>query len=265
MDVLQDAFTWLNDPLNWTGRDGVLALGADHLRISALAVLLAALVALPLGVWLGHRRRGGVVTVVAANTSRALPTFALLTIFASTGLFGATATVLAVAVFAVPPILSNTFTGLMEVDADVRDAARGVGMSGARSLALVELPLALPLVGAGLRTATTQVLATVPLAALVGGSSLGSIIVQGMALQRYGQVVAGALLVAGLCLVVEGVLAAVQHALTPAPMRATARRRRRRTPGSRAGSAPRTDADPGTTPRTAAEPAAPDQQTVTRS
>ncbi|MET0433332.1 MAG: ABC transporter permease [Cellulomonas sp.] len=227
MDVLQDAFTWLNDPLNWTGRDGVLALGADHLRISALAVLLAALVALPLGVWLGHRRRGGVVTVVAANTSRALPTFALLTIFASTGLFGATATVLAVAVFAVPPILSNTFTGLMEVDADVRDAARGVGMSGGRSLALVELPLALPLVGAGLRTATTQVLATVPLAALVGGSSLGSIIVQGMALQRYGQVVAGALLVAGLCLVVEGVLAAVQHALTPAPMRAARRRRRR--------------------------------------
>lgn len=227
MDVLQDAFTWLNDPLNWTGRDGVLALGADHLRISALAVLLAALVALPLGVWLGHRRRGDVVTVVAANTSRALPTFALLTIFASTGLFGATATVLAVAVFAVPPILSNTFTGLMEVDADVRDAARGVGMSGGRSLALVELPLALPLVGAGLRTATTQVLATVPLAALVGGSSLGSIIVQGMALQRYGQVVAGALLVAGLCLVVEGVLAAVQHALTPAPMRAAGRRRRR--------------------------------------
>lgn len=247
MDVLRDAVTWLNDPLNWTGRDGVLALGADHLRISALAVLLAALVALPLGVWLGHRRRGGVVTVVAANTSRALPTFALLTIFASTGLFGATATVLAVAVFAVPPILSNTFTGLMEVDADVRDAARGVGMSGGRSLALVELPLALPLVGAGLRTATTQVLATVPLAALVGGSSLGSIIVQGMALQRYGQVVAGALLVAGLCLVVEGVLAAVQRAVTPAPMRATTGRPRRRTP------------------RSAAEPAALDQQTVTRS
>ncbi|GEL46511.1 hypothetical protein CHO01_16270 [Cellulomonas hominis] len=226
MDVLQDAVAWLNDPLNWTGRDGVLALTAEHLRISGLAVLLAALVGLPTGIWLGHRRRGGALTVVLSNTSRALPTFALLTIFASTGLFGATATVLAVAVFAVPPILSNTFTGLMEVDGDVRDAARGVGMSGARSLALVELPLALPLVGAGLRTATTQVLATVPLAALVGGTSLGSIIVQGMALQRYGQVVAGAVLVAGLCLVVEAVLALVQRALTPAPMRAAARRRR---------------------------------------
>lgn len=227
MDVLTDAVAWLNDPLNWTGRSGVIALTVEHLRISALAVLLAALVALPSGIWLGHRRRGGVVTVVLANTSRALPTFALLTIFASTGLFGATATILAVAVFAVPPILSNTFTGLMEVDADVRDAARGVGMSGGRSLALVELPLALPLVGAGLRTAATQVLATVPLAALVGGKSLGSIIVQGMALQRYGQVVAGAVLVAGLCLAVEGVLALVQRALTPAPMRASTRRRSR--------------------------------------
>ncbi|QZN86727.1 ABC transporter permease [Cellulomonas sp. C5510] len=225
MDVLQDAVTWLNDPLNWTGRGGVLALAAEHLRISALAVLLAALVALPAGIWLGHRRRGGVLTVVLANTSRALPTFALLTIFAASGLFGASATILAVAVFAVPPILSNTFTGLMEVDADVREAARGMGMSGSRSLALVELPLALPLVGAGLRTAATQVLATVPLAALVGGTSLGSVIVQGMALQRYGQVVAGAVLVAGLCLLVEGLLALAQHAATPEPMRASARRR----------------------------------------
>ncbi|VTR77875.1 MULTISPECIES: ABC transporter permease [Cellulomonas] len=228
MDVLQEALAWLNDPLNWTGRDGVIALTVEHLRISALAVLLAAAVALPVGVWLGHRGRGGAVTVVVANTSRALPTFALLTIFASTGLFGATATILAVAVFALPPILGNTVTGLTEVDADVRDAARGVGMSGARSLAVVELPLALPLIGAGLRTATTQVLATVPLAALVGGRSLGSIIVEGMALQRYGQVVAGAVLVAGLCLLVEGVLALVQRALTPAPMRASPGRRRRR-------------------------------------
>jgi osmoprotectant transport system permease protein len=245
VDVLQEALAWLNDPLNWTGRDGVLALTAEHLRLSGLAVLLAAVVALPLGVWLGHRRRGGVVTVVLANTSRALPTFALLTIFAATGLFGATATVLAVAVFAVPPILSNTFTGLMEVDADVRDAARGVGMSGRRSLAVVELPLALPLIGAGLRTAATQVLATVPLAALVGGRSLGSIIVEGMALQRYGQVVAGAVLVAGLCLVVEGVLALVQRALTPAPMRAMTGPRRPRPARS---SSPRPDATPVATP-----------------
>jgi len=230
MDVLRDAFTWLNDPLNWSGRNGIVALAIEHLRLSLIAVLLAAVVALPIGVWLGHRRSGGVLTVVLANTSRALPTFALLTIFASTGLFGARATILAVAIFAIPPILANAFTGLMEVDPDVRDAARGMGMSGSRALFQAELPLALPLIGAGLRTATTQVLATVPLAALVGGKSLGSIIVSGMALQKYGQVVAGALLVAVLCLLIEAVLATVQRLLTPEPLRARRRPRRSTSP-----------------------------------
>ena len=230
MDVLNEAFTWLNDPLNWTGRRGVFALAGEHLRISVIAVLLAALVSLPLGIWLGHRRSGGVLTVVLANTSRALPTFALLTIFAASGLFGSTATILAVAIFAVPPILANAFTGLMEVDPDVRDAARGMGMSSTRSLFQAELPLALPLIGAGLRTAATQVVATVPLAALVGGTSLGSIIVSGMALQKYGQVVAGAVLVAALCLLIEGVLAGLQWIATPEPLRTRRRPRRSSSP-----------------------------------
>ena len=134
MDVLQEAFAWLNDPLNWTGRNGVLALTRDHIVVSVLAVLLAAVVALPVGLWLGHRRRGATVGVVVANTTRALPTLALLTLLAASGLFGNTATVLACAVFAVPPLLTNTVTGLGDVDADVRDAARGrrdVGPRGA--------------------------------------------------------------------------------------------------------------------------------------
>lgn len=222
MTIIAEALRWLNDPLNWTGPHGVLVLTREHLVISVLAVLLAAAIALPLGVWLGHRRTGGALTVVLSNTSRALPTFALLTIFASGGLFGATATTLAIAVFAVPPILTNAYTGVLEVDADVRDAARGMGMSGARSLALVELPLALPLVAAGLRTAAVQVVATVPLAAFVGGTSLGSIIATGLALQLYGQVLAGGVLVAALCLVAEGILAGAQRALTPRPMRVRA-------------------------------------------
>lgn len=219
MDVVTDALAWLNDPLNWTGRGGVLVLAREHLVISVVAVALAAAVALPVGIGLGHRRRGGGVTVVLANTSRALPTFALLTIFASAGLFGGSATTLAVAIFAVPPILTNAYTGVLEVDPDVRDAAQGMGMSAWASLVLVELPLALPLIAAGLRTAAVQVVATVPLAAFVGGTSLGSLIASGLALQRYGQVLAGGVLVAGLCLLVEAVLAGVQHALTPRPMR----------------------------------------------
>lgn len=223
-DVLQQALTWLNDPLNWQGSRGVPALVVEHLGMSAAAVLLATAVALPLGVWLGHRDRGGTATVVATNTSRALPTLALLYIFAMTGLgFGNRPTIVAAALFAVPPILANAFTGIREVDPAARDAARGMGMSGARSLLAVELPLALPLIGAGLRTAAVQVVATVPLAGLVGGGGLGTLIVTGFATQRFGEVVAGAVLVAALCLLVELVLAAGQRVLTPPPMRARAR------------------------------------------
>lgn len=223
-DVLQQALTWLNDPLNWQGSRGVPALVVEHLGMSLAAVLLAAAVALPLGVWLGHRDRGGTVTVVATNTSRALPTLALLYIFAMTGLgFGNRPTVVAAALFAVPPILANAFTGIREVDPAARDAARGMGMSGARSLLAVELPLALPLIAAGLRTAAVQVVATVPLAGLVGGGGLGTLIVTGFATQRFGEVVAGAVLVAALCLLVELVLAVGQRVLTPPPMRVRAR------------------------------------------
>ncbi|RHA44374.1 ABC transporter permease [Cellulomonas rhizosphaerae] len=235
MEILSDAFAWLNDPLNWTGRNGVIALTAAHLQVTLLAVLLAAVVALPAGVWLGHARRGGTLGVVVANTTRALPTLALLTLFASAGLFGNTATVLACAIFAIPPLLTNTVTGLGDVDRDIVDAARGLGMSGRRRLVEIELPLAVPLIAAGVRTAVVQVLATVPLAALVGGTSLGTIVVTGFGTQRYGQVLAGGILVAGLCLVAEGLLAIVQRLLTPRGLRESSRPargwRRQRSPG----------------------------------
>ncbi len=218
--VTGDALVWLNDPLNWSGPTGVLARLAEHLGMSALAVALAAAVALPAGIWLGHARRGGGVAVVLANASRALPTLALLLIFASTAIgFGNRATVVAAAVFAIPPILTNAYTGVLGVDPDVRDAARGMGLTPARSLLQMELPLALPLVAAGLRTATVQVIATVPLAALVGGGGLGPIIVSGFANRRFGQVLAGAVLVAAVCLVAEGLLALAQRAVTPVALR----------------------------------------------
>ncbi len=223
MDILTEAFRWLNDPLNWTGRRGVLELTAAHLAVSAAAVALALVVALPLGLWLGHRGRGATLGVVVANTTRALPTLALLTLLAASGLFGNTATAFACAVFAVPPILANAVTGVGGVDPAARDAARGLGMSGARVLWTVEVPLALPLVAAGIRTGAVQVLATVPLAALVGGTSLGTIVVTGFGTQRYGQALAGGLLVAGLCLLVEGLLAIAERAVTPAGLRARER------------------------------------------
>ena len=224
MTYVRLALQWLNDPVNWTGRNGVIALTVEHLAMSVVAVLVASAVALPIGIWLGHRgsaARAGTPTVVLTTVSRALPTFALLTIFASAGLgFGDRPTVLAAAVFALPVVLATTYTGVLGVDADVRDAARGMGMSEARLLTQVELPLAGPMITAGLRTAMVQVVATVPLAALVGGGGLGRIVVDGFGTQRYGQVVAGGVLVAVLCLLVEGALAVGEHVLTPRAVRA---------------------------------------------
>jgi len=221
MTILAEAFAWLNDPLNWSGPQGIWARLGEHLTMSVLAVLLATLVALPLGIWLGHRGRGGTLTIVAVNTSRALPTFALLLLFASTSVgFGNRPTVLAAAIFAIPPILTHAHTGLLTVDAAARDAARGMGMSAGRSLAVVEIPLALPLIAAGLRTAVVQVIATVPLAALVGGGGLGTFIVVGFGTRRFGEVLAGGLLVAALALGAELVLSWAQRAATPAPVRA---------------------------------------------
>lgn len=222
--VLADALTWLNDPLNWRGPKGILALTTEHLVMAGIAVLVAGALALPLGVWLGHTGRGATFTVVAANITRALPTLALLTLFAASAIgFGNRATVLAVTIFAIPPILTHAYEGIRGVDPDIRDAALGMGMSGSRVLAGVSIPLAIPVIAAGVRTAAVQVVATIPLAALVGGGGLGVIIVTGIATQRYGQALAGAILVAAVCLTVEAVLALAQRVLTPAPIRELAR------------------------------------------
>ncbi|MFH5821569.1 ABC transporter permease [Georgenia sp. AZ-5] len=222
-EVLRDAYRYVNDPLSWTGPGGILDLLGDHLWMTLVAVLLGAAVALPLGLWLGHTGRGGTLVVGVANLTRAIPTLALLFVLTAALGLGQLPTILAVAIFAVPPILSNAYTGVREVPDDARDAGIGMGMSPRRLLTSVELPLALPLIGAGLRTAVVQVVATVSLASLVGGGGLGLVISNGIATQRFGQALAGAALVVAVCLGIEGLLALVQRALTPAPMRTAAR------------------------------------------
>jgi len=236
MSTLGDAIVWLNDPLNWEGPTGVPHLTYEHLYISGAAVLIAAVVALPLALALGHLGRGGGFTVVVSNVSRAIPTLALLTIFAATSIgFGNRATIIALAVFAIPPLLTNAYVGVREVDRDVVEAARGMGLSGRSVLLRVELPLAVPLIAAGFRTAAVQVVATATLAALVGGGGLGRIITDGFGQQDRPQILAGGILVALLALATEGTLALVQHSVTPG------RRRRSLLRGRRA---MRTAADP---------------------
>jgi osmoprotectant transport system permease protein len=216
MSSLRDAVTWLNDPLNWQGPQGVPHLTWEHLYISGLALLFAAAVAMPIALVLGHIGRGGGLTVVTTNVSRAVPTLALLTVFSATSIgFGNRATIIALAVFSVPPLLTNTYVGIRGVDPDVVEAARGMGLSAPSVLLRVELPLAVPLIAAGIRTAAVQVVATAGLAALVGGGGLGVIINSGFGQQDQGQIIAGGILVAGLALLTELVLALVQRQATP--------------------------------------------------
>jgi osmoprotectant transport system permease protein len=227
MNHLLDGVVWLNDPLNWTNPGGLLDRGREHLLISAAAVAIGCLIGWPLGIWLGHRGRGGGLVVTVANLTLAVPTVALLTMLPLTPLgFGKPPVVAALAVFAVPPLLANAYTGLRGVDREARDAARGMGMSGGQVLRRVELPLAVPYLLAGLRTASVQVVATAALASFVNGGGLGQIIAAGFGLglpAGSGQVVAGGLVVAALAMTVEGVLALLQRALTPRGLR-TARR-----------------------------------------
>jgi osmoprotectant transport system permease protein len=220
MSAFGDAFVYLNDPYNWIRPGGIIDLLLEHLVVSAVAVLAAALVAVPLGIGLGTTGRGSGAVVVLSNVSRAVPTLALLTLFAVTPIgFGNEATAIALAVFAFPPILTNTFVGFREVDRDVREAARAMGMRRTQVIRRVELPLALPLVMTGVRTAAVQVVATATLAALVGGGGLGRIINLGFGQQDYGQIIAGALLVAALALVTELLLVLLSAALVPGPRR----------------------------------------------
>jgi osmoprotectant transport system permease protein len=219
-----EGFAWLNDPLNWTNAGGVLDRLGEHLLISAWAVLLGVVVGWPVGLWLGHRGRGGGIVVTVSNLTLAIPMVALLTILPLTPLgFGKLPIIIALAVFAVPPLLANAYTGVRQIDPETRDAARGMGLSGGQLLRRVELPLSVPYLAAGLRTATVQVVATAALAAFVNGGGLGQIIAAGfgigMAAGGAGQIVGGGLVVATLALVVEGALAVLQRMVTPRGLR----------------------------------------------
>jgi osmoprotectant transport system permease protein len=220
VNAFSDAFLYLNDPYNWTRPNGILDLLVEHLTISIVAVLAAMLVALPVGIALGTSGRGGGAIVVLSNVSRAVPTLALLTLFAVSPIgFGARATTIALAVFAIPPILTNTFVGFRGVDADVREAAKAMGMRRGQVIARVDLPLALPLMMTGIRTAAVQVVATAGLAALVAGGGLGRLVQLGFGQQDYGVMIAGAILIAGLALLTELLLVLVSWGVTPGPRR----------------------------------------------
>jgi osmoprotectant transport system permease protein len=220
MHFLGQVFGWLTTSDHWFGGDGLVHELRQHLQVSAAALLVAVAIALPIALVLGHTRRGGVVAINVANAGRALPTYALLVLavtvvgISSPRLLawtGSAATFFALLVLGIPPILTNTYVGMLEVDRDLVDAARGVGMNGVQVLLRVELPVALPLVMAGVRTAALGVVATATLASWTGYDTLGTPINVGIAVSDNVAVFAGALVVAALALTVEAGLAGVQR------------------------------------------------------
>lgn len=216
---------WFTDPANWTGENGIPVRTWQQIEISLWAMAIALVIALPIALVLGHKRKGMFLATNVGNIGRAVPTLGVLTILASIPEIGIgnLAAILALALFAIPPVLTNTYTGLAGVDDEVRDAARGMGMSGTGILGRVEVPLAIPLIAAGIRTATVQVVATASLAALVGSGGLGRYVVDGFALQDNTLIIAGAILTAGLAVIAELVLSQVQRMVTPKGLRTLSR------------------------------------------
>jgi osmoprotectant transport system permease protein len=215
---------WFLDPANWTGTSGVPNRLVEHVILSGLAVLAGAAIAVPLGLFIGHTGRGAVATIAIGNLGRAVPSYAMLVIFVPVLGIGFPNAFVALVLLALPPILTNTYAGMQEVDRDMVEAGRGMGMREWQLLRSVELPLALPVVLAGVRVAAVQVVATATLAALVGGGALGRFIADGFALQDRPQLVAGALLVAVLAVITERLMTLLEDRAVSPGLRGITRR-----------------------------------------
>ena len=208
---------WLTDPAHWTGPNGIPQRILEHLIYSGISLVIAALIAIPLGVIVGHSGRAK-WTVSLANSLRAVPSLGLLFAVAlwlgpkiASSLAYVIPSVIVLVLLAVPPILSGTYAGIQGVDPAARDAAKGMGMRGSEVLRKVELPCALPLLLSGVRSATLQVIATATIAASISLGGLGRYLIDGLSVSDYAQMASGAILVAALALVMDGILSIVQR------------------------------------------------------
>ncbi|MHC5256373.1 ABC transporter permease [Streptomyces sp. UC4497] len=213
MKLLSDSWNWLADSAHWAGDNGVWHRLAQHVTLTVVCLVISCLIALPVALVLGHLGKGGALAVNIANVGRAVPTFAVLVLLLLTplGQYSEGPTVVALVLFAVPPLLTNAYVGMRGVDREVVRAARGMGMTGRQMLFRVEVPLALPMILNGVRIAAVQLVATATIAAIAGGGGLGRIITAGFNLASTPQVVAGAVLVAVFALVVEALFELVER------------------------------------------------------
>ncbi len=239
--VVGSVWTWLTDPAHWSGPDGVWARLWEHVEYSALSLLIAAAIAIPLGLVIGHTGRGKLLGVGITGAMRAMPSLGLLFVAVMTlgdvwrgdaGLYVPVFIVLAI--LAIPPILAGTYAGIDQVDPASRDAAKGMGMRGSQVLWQVEVPCALPLIASGLRSAALQVIATATLAASVSLGGLGRFLIDGIQTQDYAQMASGAILVAALALTTDLLASGLQRLVVSPGLTGRAARRsgRRAEPAS---------------------------------
>ena len=235
--MTEGIWRWLTDSANWQGPDGITTRVLEHLEYSAISLLAAAVIAIPLGLVIGHTGRGRVVGVGITGAMRAIPSLGLLFVSVMTlgdkwtgdaGLYVPVYAVLAI--LAIPPILAGTYAGIEQVDPAARDAAKGMGMKGTQVLWRVEVPCALPLISSGIRSAALQVIATATLAASVSLGGLGRLLIDGIQIRDYDMMAGGAVLVAALALSVDLVLAGLQRLVVSPGLSGRSTRRTGRRP-----------------------------------
>jgi osmoprotectant transport system permease protein len=216
----------LLDPAHWQGRDGIPTRIVEHLVISAASVVVAIVIALPIGLWIGHTGRFAFLAVNLANIGRAIPSYGAMAMIWPISLavspeygLNLIPTFGAMTLLAIPPIMVNAYAGIREVDRDLVEAGRGMGMRERQILGRIELPIALPVAVGGIRTAAVQVVATTTLGAVLGLGGLGRYIIDGIARRDFERLWAGVLLVAGLAILTELALALVQRRLTARGLR----------------------------------------------
>jgi osmoprotectant transport system permease protein len=221
-----DIVGWFLDPLHWTGSGSIPQRVTEHVLLSAAAIVAATVVALPIGLYIGHTKRFASLAINVTNIGRALPSYALvvmilpisLTISPEYGL-DPIPTFVSMTLLAIPPILIGAYAGLRAVDADLVEAGRGMGLRESQILNRIEIPLASSVIVGGFRTATLQVIATATIGAIVSGGGLGRFIVDGIHNQDYTQVLGGVILVASLAIGIDLLLAMLQRRVTPRALR----------------------------------------------